>query len=198
MTPGYIVKGRLSASFDPLKRDMPDRVSSLLLVQTPRYSHGIGRPAEYDPRAASGPRPSGYNRREWRANDANDIELVFCAQPIQCALLFHKQLVPPVLTKHISVTAKMDSRSTHLQLHCFQVFGHGFLAHQPYFARSAMADYLSFLAQCVDATNASVDTVNACIKNLEPGVSDLPRLTKVFANEHVSRRRCPCYKYSRS
>jgi hypothetical protein len=51
-----------------------------------------------------------------------------------------------------------------------------------------MADYLSFLAQCVDATNASVDTVNACIKNLEPGVSDLPRLTKVLANEHVSTR----------
>ncbi|KAI5452961.1 hypothetical protein NCC49_006495 [Naganishia albida] len=48
-----------------------------------------------------------------------------------------------------------------------------------------MADYLSFLAQCVDATNASVDTVNACIKNLEPGVSDLPRLTKVLANEHL-------------
>ncbi|KAJ9114149.1 hypothetical protein QFC20_001665 [Naganishia adeliensis] len=48
-----------------------------------------------------------------------------------------------------------------------------------------MADYLSFLGKCVDATNASVHTVNACIKNLEPGVSDLPRLTKVLANEHL-------------
>ncbi|KAJ9110254.1 hypothetical protein QFC19_001657 [Naganishia cerealis] len=49
-----------------------------------------------------------------------------------------------------------------------------------------MTDYLSFLGHCVAATEASVDTVARCITNLEPGVSDLPRLTKVLANEHVS------------
>jgi hypothetical protein len=52
-----------------------------------------------------------------------------------------------------------------------------------------MADYLNFLGQCVRATEESVTTLEACITNLHPGVDDLPRLSKVLANEHVSS--CP-------
>ncbi|KAJ9119425.1 hypothetical protein QFC24_005658 [Naganishia onofrii] len=48
-----------------------------------------------------------------------------------------------------------------------------------------MTDYLSFLGSCVAATESSVDTIDRCITNLQPGVSDLPRLTKVLANEHL-------------
>ncbi|KAJ9117580.1 hypothetical protein QFC22_004430 [Naganishia vaughanmartiniae] len=48
-----------------------------------------------------------------------------------------------------------------------------------------MTDYLSFLGSCVAATESSVDTIDRCIMNLQPGVSDLPRLTRVLANEHL-------------
>ncbi|KAJ9098283.1 hypothetical protein QFC21_004612 [Naganishia friedmannii] len=48
-----------------------------------------------------------------------------------------------------------------------------------------MTDYLSFLGSCVAATESSVDTIERSITNLEPGVTDLPRLTKVLANEHL-------------
>ena len=46
-------------------------------------------------------------------------------------------------------------------------------------------DFLNHLEDCVTATEECTATLQAGLDRLEPGIRDLPRLTKVLGNRHV-------------
>lgn len=50
------------------------------------------------------------------------------------------------------------------------------------------SDYLNALEDCVQATEACSRSLQTGLDRFEPGVRDLPRLTKIFKHKHVS---CP-------
>lgn len=49
-------------------------------------------------------------------------------------------------------------------------------------------DFLAHLEDCVSHTESCSATLSAGLDKLAPGTSDLPRLTKVLGNKHVSGR----------
>lgn len=56
------------------------------------------------------------------------------------------------------------------------------------------SDYLNALEDCVQATEACSRSLQIGLDRFEPGVKDLPRLTKIFKHKHVSALQCrnPC------
>lgn len=52
------------------------------------------------------------------------------------------------------------------------------------------SDYLNALEDCVQATEACSRSLQIGLDRFEPGVKDLPRLTKIFKHKHVSALQC--------
>lgn len=48
------------------------------------------------------------------------------------------------------------------------------------------SDHLGYLEDCITATEGCLTTLSNCLGRLNPGISDLPRLTKILKGEHVS------------
>jgi hypothetical protein len=46
-------------------------------------------------------------------------------------------------------------------------------------------DHLNYLENCITATEGCVQSLTGALGRLEPGIRDFPRLSRVFANEHV-------------
>lgn len=46
-------------------------------------------------------------------------------------------------------------------------------------------DFLTHLEECIRATERCSSALNSGLTRLQPGVSDLPRLTKILSNKHV-------------
>lgn len=54
---------------------------------------------------------------------------------------------------------------------------------------TAAPDLIAHLADCIYFTHASAESLGTTLARLQPGVQDLPRLTRVLGNQHVSGAR---------
>jgi hypothetical protein len=88
------------------------------------------------------------------------------------------------------------NRTTYHLTHCTMAYpssSRNTNTYQPresvYYPQQPSFDHLTHLDECVTATVSCAEVLSSGLERLQPGIQDLPRLTKVLSNTHVSGSR---------